>query len=194
MPGLDKELKLVIICGPPASGKMTVGQSLEKLTTYRLFHNHMSLELVHKFFDFGTPNFKRLDKDIRFSIFKEVAKSDLDGLIFTMVWAFDEAEDEAYIDEIISIFKDRNLKLCLVELDCELDERLKRNAHENRLRHKPTKRDVDASNKRLLFHDKKYRMNSKPGDLTNKDMFVIKNTNLSPMGAAKKIIAHYKLS
>ena len=56
------DFNLVIICGPPASGKMTVGQELQKLTGYKLFHNHMSLELVNQFFDFGTTNFERLVK------------------------------------------------------------------------------------------------------------------------------------
>ena len=47
-------MKLIILFGPPAVGKMTVGQELEKITRLKLFHNHMSLELVNQFFDFGT--------------------------------------------------------------------------------------------------------------------------------------------
>ena len=39
-------MKLVIIIGPPAVGKMTIGQALEKITDLKLFHNHMSIELV----------------------------------------------------------------------------------------------------------------------------------------------------
>jgi hypothetical protein len=34
-------LALAIIFGPPAVGKMTVGLELERLTGFRLFHNHM---------------------------------------------------------------------------------------------------------------------------------------------------------
>ena len=41
---------LVIILGPHAVGKMTVGQELEKITDLRLFHNHMSIELTRKLF------------------------------------------------------------------------------------------------------------------------------------------------
>ena len=87
---INKEIGLVITCGPPASGKMTIGQELAKLIDYKLFHNHMSLELVNRFFDFGTPNFKSLDKKIRFDIFNEAANSDVKGLIFTIVMAFDK--------------------------------------------------------------------------------------------------------
>ena len=35
---------LVIIFGPPAVGKMTVGSKLSKLTGLKLFHNHMTIE------------------------------------------------------------------------------------------------------------------------------------------------------
>jgi tRNA uridine 5-carbamoylmethylation protein Kti12 len=37
-------MTLVIIFGPPAVGKMTVGLELERLTAFRLFHNRRSGE------------------------------------------------------------------------------------------------------------------------------------------------------
>ena len=82
-------MKLVIIFGPQAMGKMTVGQELEKITKLKLFHNHMTIELVSPFFSYGTPQGKRLVSLFRQEIFEEVAKSDLPGLIFTFVWALD---------------------------------------------------------------------------------------------------------
>ena len=39
-------MKLVIIIGSGAVGKMTVGQELMKITDLRLFHNHMAIEPV----------------------------------------------------------------------------------------------------------------------------------------------------
>lgn len=44
-------MNLVIIFGPHAVGKMTVGQELAKLTGYKLFHNHMTIEVVAALFD-----------------------------------------------------------------------------------------------------------------------------------------------
>ena len=76
------------------------------------------------------------------------------------MWAFNEKEDKEYVDEIIKVFESRNPKICLIELVCFLEERLIRNKHDNRLKHKPSKRDEEASEKRLLYHDNKYRMNS----------------------------------
>ena len=186
-------MKLVILFGPPAVGKMTVAWELARITGLKLFHNHMSLELVNQFFDFGTPAFERLDRIVRFAIFEEVAKSELPGLIFTFVWALNEPEDEQYIDEIVDIFKAEGAAVHFVELKAELEERLKRNRHEDRLRHKPSKRNVDFSEKVLLHNEKAYRMNTVRGDLPDKAVLTIENTNLSAVEAAEMIKQHYQL-
>lgn len=186
-------MKLVIIIGPPAVGKMTVGQALEKITDLKLFHNHMSIELVLNFFPFDAPGFSNLVNDIRFSVFREVAKSDLEGLIFTLVWDFDCKEDEEFVDEIIAVFKERDAKICLVELSADLEKRLERNRHEDRLAAKPSKRDVEWSEKVMLYHEKEYRMNSREGEFNNKKILRINNTNLSPDLVAQKIKDHFSL-
>jgi len=36
-------MNLVFLHGPAASGKLTVGRELSRLTGYRLFHNHLGL-------------------------------------------------------------------------------------------------------------------------------------------------------
>ena len=43
-------MKLVLIIGAGAVGKMTVGQELMKITNLRLFHNHMMIEPVIEIF------------------------------------------------------------------------------------------------------------------------------------------------
>jgi cytidylate kinase len=183
-------MKLVIIFGPPAVGKMTVGQELAKITNLKLFHNHMSLELVNNFFNFGTESFRRLDKVIRFEIFNELANSELKGVIFTMVWDLDFKEDEEYIERIVNIFEQRGAKTFYIELKADLKERLKRNKDEHRLKHKPSKRDIDFSEKCLLNFEESYRMNTTNGDLLNKKIITIDNTNLEPSEVAKVIKRH----
>ena len=73
-------MKFIIIFGPHAVGKMTVGQELEKLTSIKLFHNHMSIDFVTPFFSYSTAAGKRLVGMIREGIFTEFAKSDEKGL------------------------------------------------------------------------------------------------------------------
>src|SRR5207249_6103945 len=50
-------MRLVFIYGPPASGKLTVATELAKLTGFKLFHNHVSIQFVQSIFEFGTKTF-----------------------------------------------------------------------------------------------------------------------------------------
>ena len=170
-------MKLVIIFGPPAVGKMTVGRELSKITGLKLFHNHMSLELVNNFFDFSTAPFRRLDKEIRFVIFREVASSDLEGLIFTFVWAIDYQTDSDYIKEIVEIFELKNGEVYYVGLRAELSERLVRNKQEDRLLAKPSKRDIEFSEKNLLKLEKE-KLNTEEGDLQELNILKVDNTKI----------------
>lgn len=126
-------------------------------------------------------------------IFREVAKSDLPGIIFTMVWAFDLKEDEEYVEGILDVFKEAGAQICLVELSADLKIRLERNKTENRLREKASKRDVVHSEKILLQRGKIYRMNSLPGEFPDKQILKIDNTQLSALAVARQIHKYYAL-
>ncbi|WP_339273029.1 AAA family ATPase [Paenibacillus sp. FSL W8-0426] len=186
-------MKLVIIVGPQAVGKMTVGQELEKITGLKLFHNHMTIDLVSPYFSYGTPQGKRLVSLFRREIFEEVSKSDLPGLIFTYVWAFDVAEDGEYIRQLREMFESRGAQVCYVELEADPAERLERNRSPHRLLHKPTKRDVAWSEQDLLESMEKYRLNSEPGEITHQHYVRINNTNLSPEETARQIKERFNL-
>lgn len=181
-------MKFVIIFGPPAVGKMTVGYELAKLTGFRLFHNHMTIELILNFFSFGQPQFHRLVREFRRRIFEEVAESDLPGLIFTYVWALDQASDKAFIDETCTLFREQGGEVYFVELETDLSERLRRNETEFRLAQKSSKRQLDESRRGLLESDQKYKMNSADDFFYSKNYIKVNNTKLSGPQVAKKIV------
>ncbi|MBS4218256.1 AAA family ATPase [Bacillus sp. FJAT-49711] len=186
-------MKFVLIVGPQAVGKMTVGQELEKITDLKLFHNHMTIEMVTPFFSYGTAAGKRLVKLFREEIFKEVANSDLSGLIFTFVCAFDVKEDMEYVDEICGIFESRGGTVYFVELEAHVGERLERNKSSNRLEQKPTKRNIEWSERDLLESMEMYRLNSLPGEINREHYMRINNTNLSAEQVAKMIKERFEL-
>lgn len=184
-------MNLVIIFGPPAVGKMTVGKELSNLTSLKLFHNHMTIELALNFFNFGDPSFHKLVSSFRSQIFEEVSKSNLKGLIFTYVWAFDLPEDKKYIEQVVNNFKADNV--FYVELEAELEKRLVRNKSESRLEEKPSKRDLVESEKMLLFHDNKHKLNSDSLYFSNEKNYLrIDSTNLSALEVAETIQRTFK--
>jgi hypothetical protein len=184
---------LVFIIGPPAVGKMTVGYELERRTGLRLFHNHHTIELVLRFFPFGSPPFARLVEEFRRRILEEVADSELPGLIFTYVWAFDQPGDHAAVARLAQVFASRGGRVVYVELEATQEERLRRNETEFRLAEKPSKRDVAVSRQRLLEHDSVYRFSS-GGEFDGRaDWLRIDNTALSAAEVAERIIGHFSL-
>ena len=184
---------LVFIVGPPAVGKMTVGHEIAARTGLKLFHNHHSIDLALRFFPFGTPPFHRLVGEFRRRIFEEVAASDLSGLIFTYVWAFDHASDDATVEEYAEIFRSRGGRVVYVELECTREERLRRNETEFRLAEKPFKRDVEASCRNLLDLDDNYQLNSRGRFAERPDYLHVDNTSLSAAAVAERIIQTFGL-
>ena len=184
---------LVVLVGPPAVGKMTVGHHLAARTGLRLFHNHHTIDLVLRFFPYGTPPFRRLVSEFRRRIFEEAAASDLPGLIFTYVWAFDDPRDAAAVDAWAAIFRARGGRVVFAELEATQAERLRRNATEFRLAEKPFKRDVAASRERLLADDAVYQLNSRGSMDARPDWLRLDTTSLGADEAAARIAEHFGL-
>ena len=156
----DPSRSLVIILGPPAVGKMSVGRQLARLTGFPLFHNHLSIEAVLPVFPFGSHPFKRLVSRFRNHMFEEVAASDLPGLIFTFVWSFDEPGSRDFVERLGSTFEAQHFRTLFVELWAPLEIRLQRNRTEERLMAKPSKRDLEASEARVRAAERLHRLTS----------------------------------
>jgi len=184
-------MNFVLIFGPSAVGKMTVGKALAEKTDYKLFHNHVSLELANRFFDFGTDPFRKLSSLVRFGVFEIAAESDLKGFIFTFCWALDMPSEAEYVDRIVNIFKATGANIHYVELEAGQDVRLQRNRHPDRLAEKASKRDIAHSEGMLLRDDEKYRQNTRPGEMPERNILKINNAHLKPGEAADRIVAHY---
>ena len=178
-------MKLVLIVGAGAVGKMTVGQELMKITDLKLFHNHMMIEPVIDVFGYFKGDTIAKLRDI---IFDDFINSDLSGIIFTMMWAFDMPSDWEYIDGIVKKFDE----VYCVELIASQKTRLERNKTENRLFHKASKRDIAASNNRLMNEDK-YRLISNDGEIPFKNYIRINNENISAEEVALRIKETFQL-
>lgn len=71
--------------------------------------------------------------------------------------------------------------------------RLERNTTENRLKHKPSKRDFEMSKKRILSAYENNRCVSNEGELNLKNYIKIDNSNLSAEEVAKIIKEKFDL-
>ena len=184
---------LVLIVGPGAVGKMTVGAELAARTGLKLFHNHQTIDLLFHYFPFGSQPFGRLLGEFRRRILEEIAASELPGAIFTYVWAFDQPGDHREVETYAAIFRERGGAVFYVELQATQEVRLQRNATPFRLEHKPFKRDLVESRRRLLEMDQNYELDSGERFAGRADYLRIDNTTLSPQRVTDIVIAQFGL-
>jgi hypothetical protein len=180
-------MHLIIIFGPAAVGKTTVGYELQKITGFRLFHNHMILEPIYNFFGFGDEQLMRLTGEFRNRLFEEFGKSQLPGIIFTYVWALDEQEDH---DEILKYINSMNVDIndvLFIELEADQNVRINRNKSEFRLKEKKSKNNIKESENFLIQSEKVYQLNSNNDFFYPDQHFKINNTDKNPEKVAQMI-------
>ena len=188
-------MKFVFITGPQAVGKMTVGQALEARTGLKLFHNHETIELVRRLISLDTAGGWALVEELRESVFRHFARSGQEGMIYTGVWAFNDPSNKAYFEGIFALWREEcpEVEIYVVELEADLETRLARNRTENRLLHKPSKRDFEWSDRDVRSSTENHRLNSLPGEITEPNYLRLDNTHMSAEEAAQAIIERFAL-
>ncbi|MDO8579365.1 MAG: hypothetical protein Q7R72_00645 [bacterium] len=98
-------MKLLILYGPPATGKFTVAKELSKLTGYPLFHNHLAVDIAWSVFPFGTKRYSDLSEHIRLSVVRAAAKHKISGMILTFAYGVETfgGKDDLLLKKISSI-------------------------------------------------------------------------------------------
>ena len=174
-------MKLIVIHGAPAVGKLTVAKELEKLTGYKVFHNHLSIDCVKPIFEFGTPEFWRVIGRVRDLIITEAIREKI-SLIHTFCYEF--GADDEYFRKLIAAAEESGGEAHLVLLLCDDDERRRRIGNESRVKiGKLTNPDrVGASDVELNT------------PLPGRETLIIDTTRESPEITARRIAEHYGLS
>lgn len=187
-------MRLLVIFGPPAVGKMTVGRAVAARSDFRLFHNHATIEPLLDVFDYGTPPFMTLMGEWRTRVVEEAAAYGTD-LVFTFVWGLELEEDAVAMKRLIAPYVDAGAEVAFVELSADLATRLERNRTEHRLAEKKSKRDLAWSDGNVRDLER-HVMNTRSGERTPADDVLqhhrhlrLDNTDLTPDQAAERILA-----
>ncbi len=175
-------MKLLFIYGSPAVGKLTVANEIAKLTGFKVFHNHLSIDCVEPVFEFGSPSFFKLIEMIRVETVAEAALQNV-NLIYTFCYAKDL--DDAHVQKIVELVKSNGSEVCFVLLTAEKETLEKRVLEDSRLKYRK------VNNLKLLNElFEKYELFSPVNDY---ESLIVDNTNLSIEATARKIIEHFDL-
>jgi hypothetical protein len=175
-------MDLVFIYGPPATGKLTVAQELSKITGYKVFHNHASLDFVSTIFEFGTPKFSELVVKYRTEMLEEAAKEGI-SVIFTS--SFVKGYNTRAVDTLVEKIERHRGRVCFAYLYCDKEALETRVAEESR---KSFGKITDPT--QLKDFLRTYDMPKEP---PIKDSLCINNTNVPPDRAARMIAEHFGL-
>ncbi len=118
-------MRLVVLYGPPGVGKLTVGTELSELTGFKLFHNHLTVNLVTSVFPPGSEAWNRLAARIRLDMFAEAAREGVDLILTRAPRAADQAEADrvrAMIEPVCAA----GGTVLFVQLKCDREELLVR--------------------------------------------------------------------
>ncbi len=118
-------MKLIFLHGMPGVGKLTVARKLAELTGFKLFHNHLTVDLVLSVFEFGSQQFVELREKIWLEVFARAVDAKLPGLIFT--FAFEGTVTGSFIQSVRSAVESDGGEVLFVKLECsqgELEKRL----------------------------------------------------------------------
>ena len=173
-------MKLIIIYGAPATGKYTVGTELARLTGFRLFHNHLSIDYVRPFIEFGTDEFWRVTGEVRHALIAGAARSGVD-LVKTFVYG--KGSDDEYFAKTIAAAESNGGEVRLVLLVCDKQERRRRMGNESRVRLRKLT-DPDSVDSCRFIMDQPYE---------GRETLVIDTTDLPPETTARRIMEHFGL-
>ena len=118
------QMQLIFLHGAAAVGKLTVARELAALTDARLFHNHLTVDLVTSLFPFGSESFVHLREQIWLAAFAEAARNGV-SLIFT--FNPERTVRERFVPDTLDTIEAAGGRVVFVELTCdeaELERRM----------------------------------------------------------------------
>ncbi|MGA2572149.1 MAG: AAA family ATPase [Terracidiphilus sp.] len=126
-------MKLIFIYGLPATGKLAVGRELAALTGYKLFHNHLTVDLLLPVFEFGSAPFVELREEIWLAVLKRAVRDRLAGLIFT--FAPEKTVRPQFLANAVGAVAGAGGVVEFVELTCPMPELKRRLGNPSRSEH-----------------------------------------------------------
>ena len=176
-------MNLLFIYGPPAVGKLTIAEELAYLTGYKLFHNHLTMDLAKEIYpEFNEMRFKLVDT-LRLNVFEYAAKNNTD-LIFTFVHDGDTVDD-TFTKETVAIIERSGGNVYFVELTASDDILLERVSNESR------KRFHKLKDPHILKNQLAQNLYRTPLPYSN--ILKIDTSTINPSQTAKEIVTHFKL-
>ena len=117
-------MKLLFLYGMPAAGKLTVARIVAEQTGYKLFHNHLVVDMLLSTFEFGSKPFRMLREDMWLSVIREACATGVEGMIFT--FAPEPTVSPDFAEQVARLVETQGGQVFFVRFTCSPDTLLSR--------------------------------------------------------------------
>ena len=175
-------MKLIVIHGAPATGKMTVARELASFTKFPFVDNHIAIDLARNIFGSATSGFWDLVHDVRVATIRGAARAEVPLLITTA--AYSHPDDLPLLEDYENAVSEFNGTVSYVYLFCSETTLMHRISSVSRV-----ERGKMSSKAELSKYLEKKNNIAVPQD----DCIHLSTEDTSPRENAEKIARHYKL-
>lgn len=175
-------MKLILIHGAPATGKMTVARKLADITEFPLVDNHIAIDLARNIFGFVSPGFWDLVHDVRVATLRAAARAHVPILITTAAYSY--PEDIALLEDYERVVSEFNGTVSYVHLYCSKKMLMNRVTAPDRI-----ERGKLSTREGL----KKYLAKHSFVAVQREDCIQLSTDDTSPLENARNIAHHYNL-
>lgn len=167
-------MRLILLYGPPAVGKLTVAKELSKITRISLLHSHMILNDIAQIFGYDNPIRRKLEFEFKTRIMEEAVDEDRDIITTGSI----TRDNIHYYDSLIKLVNEKRGKVFLIRFTADKETLLERVKHESR------GQKINSAEKLEEFFEKYPENLEKFGE---GEQLIIDTTKLSPGESAEQI-------
>ncbi len=128
-------MKLIILYGAPAAGKLTIATELRKIADVQVFHNHQVINMIEPFVTRKYSDFDQLIYQVQHEIIIAAAKANQANLVFTFAFASNEQVDVTFLTNLISEARAEGAETYPIFLRCDAETLRKRVVEPSRARY-----------------------------------------------------------
>lgn len=119
-------MKLVILYGPPAAGKLTIAQNLAKIADIHVFDNHQVIDIIEPIVTRQYPDFANLVYQTQRNIIEAAVKANQANIVITFPYASNLERDVEFITEVVASSRMLGAEAYPIFLKCSNATLLKR--------------------------------------------------------------------
>lgn len=119
-------MKLIILYGAPAAGKLTVAQELARIADVHVFDNHQVIDMVEPIVTRKYADFAKLIYDTQRNIIDAAVKADQTNVVLTFPYASTLEHDIEFITNVTASARKQGAEVYPVLLVCDEDTLRKR--------------------------------------------------------------------